>query len=401
MLFCKILEGLVRLIWHISFDRSHHSVDSGLFGALGQAGCCGVRRSRRRSRGHRYKLSGSQSGSANSKAMLTGRRTSSSMAMEYPTLGRNGGMEYPPNGRMSYPPGGSSSVVPAPQSYLRPEQVWQPYQEADEDESGYIMQSWHQQPPQLGPGYPAQQVQAGYPPAPGYQPVAAAPAPASSSTASGFSRVKGGRAHYDSPFAIRAPARPSPLSSQVHLPPGARPPETVAAGTAGSRHARTRSQTAVIEDAAGPVPLAPSVLPPPLIAVDDDDSPASSDPPRRLFWFGRGGGGSGDSQDDGSSGATGPAASGGKTSLWPFGKRRRGSEADADAGASTSGENSGGGFVVMRRGANAASGGGGVGGDGEENAAPTSSFSVIRQPRPGTGGGAAGDNAARRQSTVG
>ncbi|KAG9127610.1 hypothetical protein FRC07_011650 [Ceratobasidium sp. 392] len=384
LLACKILEGLVRLIWRVSFDRSHHSIDSGLVGALGQAGFCGARKRRRRSRGHRYQLSGSQSGSANSKSGVNTRRTSSGLGMSVDY--QVNGLDYQPN-RMSYPPG-PSAVVPAPQSYLRPEQAWQPYQEADDDEGGYIMQSWHQQPNQQQPGYPPTQ------PGPAYQSLPTQ-VPASTSTSSGFSRVKGGRAHYDSPFAIRAPARPSPLSSQVHLPPGARPPDVVAGGTGVSRHARTRSQTAVVEDATRPVPLAPSVLPPPMITVDDDDSPASSEPVRKRFWFGRGGGNGGDSQDDGSSGATG-AGAGGKSSLWPFGKRRRGSEADLDMGGSAEG-GGGGGFVVTRRGrgggqsSTAASGEG-----GEDNAAPaTSSFSVIRQPRPGTG------DSNKRQSTVG
>ncbi|KAG9104714.1 hypothetical protein FRC06_011608 [Ceratobasidium sp. 370] len=382
ILACKIFEGLIRLIWHISFDRSHHSIDSGLAGALGQAGCCGARRRRRRSRGHRYQLSGSQSGSANSKAGMAGRRTSSGLGanVDYPV----NGLEYQANA-MGYPPG-PNTVVPAPQSYLRPEQVWQPYREADDDENGFIMQSWHQHPNQ--PGYPPTQ------PGPGYQPVPTQPTPASTSVSSGFSRVKGGRAHYDSPFAIRAPARPSPLSSQVHLPPGARPPDVVAGGTGMSKHARTRSQTAVIEDATRPVLLAPSVLPPPMITADDDDSPASSEPVRRRFWFGRGGG-SGDSHDDGSSGVTGPE--GGKTSLWPFGKRRRGSEADLDIGGGGDGDGGGksSGFVVTRRGRGGQTSGAASGEGGEENPAPTSSFSVVRQPRPGTG------DSNKRQSTIG
>ncbi|QRW01906.1 membrane protein [Ceratobasidium sp. AG-Ba] len=238
---------------------------------------------------------------------------------------------------------GPSNVVPAPQSYLRPEQAWQPYREADDDEGGYIMQSWHQQPHNNAqPGYPTAQQG-------GYQAVPTQPPPASTSGSSGFSRVKGGRAHYDSPFAIRTPARPSPLSSQVHLPPGARPPEVVGGGTGMSKHARTRSQTAVVEDATQPVPLPPSVLPPPVITADDEDSPASSEPVRRRFWFGRGGGAGSDSQDDGSSGVTG-AGAGGKTSLWPFGKRRRGSEADLDFGVGDEDGGKSSGFVVTRRG---------------------------------------------------
>ncbi|CAE6433123.1 unnamed protein product [Rhizoctonia solani] len=409
VLFFKILEGLVRLIFKVSFDRSHHSVDTGFIGALGLAGCCGSRSKRkRRSRGHRYQLSGSISGSSNSKAGLMGR---SSSGLEYPTAGyapgppgMNGNHpipngpygNYPPsNGLTSYPPG------PAPQSYLRPEQIWQSYQEADEDDAGHIMQSWNKH--QTSPPQGALQVPPASQPGPAYQPV---PTNQSSSSgfvnntpsSSGFSRVKGGRAHYESPFAIRAPARPSPLSSQIHLPPGARPPEQPSNVR---QHSRTRSQTAVIEDAARPVQLAPSTLPLPQIAVpDEDDSPASSEPTRRRFWFGRSGGRDG-SQDDTSSGTGTGDGIAGPGRLWPFGKKRRGSEADVDwtGGAENSGgagAGGGGGFVVMRKGGANGSEATGVGGGDEEPSKP--SFSVIRQPRPGTGNSA---NSAQRQSTIG
>lgn len=297
----------------------------------------------------------------------------------------NGGAYPPSNGLNSYPP------APAPQSYLRPEQVWQPYQEADEDDAGHIMQSWNKyQPYNNTPSASNPQIPVASQPGPGYQPV---PTTAPSSTSSGFARVKGGRAHYDSPFAIRAPARPSPLSSQVHLPPGARPPEL---GAGMRQHSRTKSQTVVVEDASRPVVLEPSTLPPPQIVVaDDDDSPASSEPTKRKFWFGRSGGGEG-SQDDTDSGG-GVAVKGGKGSMWPFGKRRRGSEADVDwMGSDEGGSKSGGGFVVMRKGPSSSVGGGGDGGTQEGETKP--SFSVIRQPRPGTGGSSTSQN---RQSTIG
>ncbi|CAE7224731.1 unnamed protein product [Rhizoctonia solani] len=405
VLLFKILEGLVRLIFKIPFDRSHHSVDTGLFGALGLAGCCGGRsRNKRRSRGHRYQLSGSISGSSNSKAGLMGR---SSSGMEYPNAAYQppAGGNYPPvntpyanyppsNGPMSYPPG------PAPQSYLRPEQMWQSYQEADEDDAGNIMQSWNKY--QMSPAQSNLQVPVASQPGPAYQAIPTNQAPQSSTPSSGFSRVKGGRAHYDSPFAIRAPARPSPLSSQVHLPPGARPPEQPSNAR---QHARTRSQSAVIEDATRPVQLAPSALPLPLIAIaDEEDSPASSEPTRRRFWFGRSGGRDG-SQDDTSSGTgTGTVAmdgvAGAAGRLWPFGKKRRGSEADVDwAGSSNANAGGGGGgFVVMRKGGGGASTSGeGTSGEGAEEPSKPS-FSVIRQTRPGTGGSA---SSANRQSTVG
>ncbi|CAE6481090.1 unnamed protein product [Rhizoctonia solani] len=405
VLLFKILEGLVRLVFKVSFDRSHHSVDTGLFGALGQAGCCGGRsKNKRRSRGHRYQLSGSISGSSNSKAGLMGR---SSSGMEYPNAAyqppANGNYppnaayaNYPPpNGLNSYPPG------PSPQSYLRPEQIWQSYQEADEDDAGNIMQSWNKY--QMSPAQSNLQVPvASQPgPGPGYQ---AVPTNNASTPSSGFSRVKGGRAHYDSPFAIRAPARPSPLSSQIHLPPGARPPEQPSNAR---QHTRTRSQSAVIEDATRPVQLAPSALPLPLIAVgDEEDSPASSEPTRRRFWFGRSG--RGESQDDTSSGTgtagdAGPGPGGGR--LWPFGKKRRGSEADADwaaggggGGGDAASSSAGGGFVVMRKGGGASTSGDGTSGEGGGDEPSKPSFSVIRQPRPGTGGSS---SSANRGSTVG
>ncbi|CAE6486694.1 unnamed protein product [Rhizoctonia solani] len=301
---------------------------------------------------------------------------------------------YPPsNGLTSYPPG------PSPQSYLRPEQIYQSYQEADEDDAGHIMQSWNKF--QTSPAQGNLQVPAASQPGPVYQPV---PTNASQSgfvnnaPSSGFSRVKGGRAHYDSPFAIRAPARPSPLSSQVHLPPGARPPEQPSNAR---QHARTRSQTAVIEDPNRPVQLAPSALPLPQIAVaDEEDSPASSEPTRRRFWFGRSGGREG-SQDDTSSGTGTGDGVGGPGRLWPFGKKRRGSEADVDWMANSDagsggGGGGGGGFVVMRKGG--ASTSEGTSGAGTEEAPSKPSFSVIRQPRPGTGGSS---SSANRQSTIG
>ncbi|KAJ1309049.1 hypothetical protein OPQ81_004729 [Rhizoctonia solani] len=405
VLFFKLLEGLVRLIFKVSFDRSHHSIDTGLLGALGLAGCCGQRtRHKRRSRGHRYQLSGSISGSSNSKTGLMPGRSSG--GMEYPNAAYQTAAagnyppanvayaNYPPsNGLTSYPPG------PAPQSYLRPEQMWQPYQEDNEDDAGNIMQSWNKF--QMSPAQGNLQVPAASQPGPAYQPVPTNP-PASgfvnNAPSSGFSRIKGGRAHYDAPFAIRAPARPSPLSSQVHLPPGARPPEQPSNSR---QHARTRSQTAVIEDAR-PVQLAPGQLPLPQISVpEEDDSPASSEPTRRRFWFGRSGGREG-SQDDTSSGTgtgDGVGGGGGGGRLWPFGKKRRGSEADVDWAGSGSKESSGGGggFVVMRKGGAASTSEGTSGATGEEEPSKPS-FSVIRQPRPGTGGSS---SSANRQSTVG
>ncbi|KAK7049762.1 hypothetical protein VNI00_005793 [Paramarasmius palmivorus] len=252
MFVVKVLEALVRIFGGISFDRSRHVVDSGLLGACGMLGCCGSRRHRRHRRGDRdkAKYKGSQSGA---------RSTHSDVSSYIPPR--------MPGALDSDSRKGSVHSGPPP-SVLKPEHALRPYREESDDETGFIMGAW--QPFQTQPS--------GYIPVKETQP----------QKTSGFSRVGGGRAHIDSPYAItaggnqstttfpslerpRGPAFADQSSSTLPrspvvdndespppsvssnsavrsggtLPPGAMPPF----------HVRTKSQTAIIEDAgsfAGP-----------------------------------------------------------------------------------------------------------------------------------------------------
>ena len=219
MLVVKCIEGLLRIAGGIGFSRSRHVVDSGLLGTLGLMGCCGARHPSRSRGGYR-----------------AAERQPSTLALSRPA---------PPYKGTTPPSSGPPSV-------LRPEHAMQPYKEESDDEAGFIMGAWQPFP---GPGYNA--------------------VDESASTAevpkSGFTRVAGGRAHYDSPYAIASgstqtfpsverernagpsslarsapsvvddspPPTPSIASGARGLPPGAMPPA----------HIRTKSQTAIIENA--------------------------------------------------------------------------------------------------------------------------------------------------------
>ncbi|TFY79835.1 hypothetical protein EWM64_g4175 [Hericium alpestre] len=229
MLTCKIIEGLVRIFGRIGFDRSRHAIDTGLLGACGMLGCCGPRK--RVSRRHRSKLS------------------------DLPVAA------MPPDfSRPTFHQDSTPTPSVGPPSVLRPEHALQPYKEESDDEGGFIMGAWRPFP---RPGYSV--VEGGYP--------SGSPGGASSGSKSGFSRVGGGRAHYQAPYAIASgssltfpsvernathqqrvsddsstsPPSPSivnaerPMHPNYNLPPGAMPP-----------HVRTKSQTAVIETPAAP-----------------------------------------------------------------------------------------------------------------------------------------------------
>lgn len=220
MLVVKIIEAFVRMFGGIGFHRSRHVVDSGLLGALGLLGCCGSRRPPNRSRYRQPEESLSQ----------------------------------PSTLPLSRPAPAYKDVTPTasgPPSVLRPEHAYQPYKEDSDDETGFIMGAWQPFP------------------RPGYSPVE--DPPVVEPPKSGFARVGGGRAHYDSPYAIASgstqtfpsvernppsqragtstvndyspPPTPSVASAAKKadwsLPPGAMPP----------MHVRTKSQTAIIEDA--------------------------------------------------------------------------------------------------------------------------------------------------------
>jgi hypothetical protein len=264
MLIVKLLEAALRIFGSVGFDKSRHAVDSGLLGVLTLLGCCGAR--------------------------PRPRRSSRSLYRQNPPKSQTLNLTRPAPAYREYTPTSSG-----PPSVLRPEQVLQPYKEESDDETGYIMGAWQPFP---GPGYSA---------------VEAAP----EQPKSGFARVGGGRAHYESPYAItnnsmrgstqtfpsveRNPG-PSSLSNAISpddffeppspslgsaaisayakpvdpkLPPGAMPPGQPS-------HVRTKSQTAIVENA----PLINLSGPPPSAYAGDSsavDDTAANAPKKK--WF--------------------------------------------------------------------------------------------------------------------
>lgn len=261
MLLVKLIEATIRIFGGVGFHESRHVVDSGLLGVLGLVGCCSTRRPQRRSR---YRNEPPQ----------------------------------PATLPLSRPAAPFKDVTPtpsAPPSVLRPEHALQPYKEESDDETGFIMGAWQPFP---RPGYNAVEEQ---PPVP--EPPKA-----------GFARVGGGRAHYESPYAITStsgsrgstqtfpsveqrsvgpsnlnpavapfdhspPVTPSISSTavarhaDVSLPPGAMPPA----------HVRTKSQSAIVEDASALLGLeelrAMQGDPPAVFAEEEDVQPKKK-------WFG-------------------------------------------------------------------------------------------------------------------
>jgi len=218
MLIFKILEGLVRLIWNVSFDRSKHTVDTGLFGTIGLV----ARRKRELAR--RTNRQPSRPSRADSDA------TTQHM--------------LPPGGQTTAA-SRSRTTVSGPPSVLRPEQLNQPYREDSDDESGYILGAWHYDDDLA--------IETFTPPAPLTPP----PQPTTQAQpSSGFSRIAGGRANIDSPYTMAAgsstafaspaattsTAQEATSTSTANLPPGAMAPGQVAS------HVRRKSQSAIIED---------------------------------------------------------------------------------------------------------------------------------------------------------
>lgn len=224
MLVTKLLEGIVRAVRGLSFASSKHSLDSGLFGALG---CCGgtTRKNKRRS----HRRSGERRSGENRARHSRGysESTANTVAPSY--------------------------ARPSNISYLKPEQASMPYRESSDDDAGFIMESWSKTDLNL-PGGPRSKSKVTLESLGGEE----------QPTSTGFARVGGGRAHFDTPYAImkgkqaaapgRTAATPAPISQFGGQPPFetppsiSAPPEPLPKGAARPLHSRTRSHTAVIED---------------------------------------------------------------------------------------------------------------------------------------------------------
>ncbi|KAI6024474.1 hypothetical protein EDC04DRAFT_249060 [Pisolithus marmoratus] len=172
ILIVKLIEATLRIFGRVGFDRSGDAIDSGLVGVLGMLGCCGGGSRRARDR-HQYR--------ATEIRHSGGSYTAADSALY-----------VPPNAsfaRQAKSSATSHNSDGPPPSVLRPEHALQPYREDsdDDDESTHIMAAW--QPfPSPGNRLPHERKES-------------IPSPASQ-TSAGFSRVGGGRAHYESPYAI-------------------------------------------------------------------------------------------------------------------------------------------------------------------------------------------------------
>jgi hypothetical protein len=268
ILIIKIIEAGTRIFGGVGFDRSRHTVDSGLIGVCSLVGCCGSRK--KRSPHHRAKHSDLPQIVSQTTLPLTA-------------------------------PKGSTPTQSAPPSVFRPEHALRPYREENDDDTGYIMGAWRPFP------------------RPGYNPVGDHATPPESPAKTGFSRIGGGRSHFDAPYSIATgsahtfpsldqPPTPQRVSHESNpsvttsltnaerqphssLPPGAMPP-----------HVRRKSQSAVIEHA--PAPPKAAVLPSSQLAapapssfrrhsqlsevvspISDDDASEVNQPPKKRHWF--------------------------------------------------------------------------------------------------------------------
>ena len=226
MLVVKILEGIIRLIRGVPFSVSKHSLDSGLFGALG---CCGSPTRRRKRRARRPE-------DAHTSRIYSDTTHSNTSPTPYRQHQAN-------------------------ISYLKPEQASIPYRESSDDDNGFIMESWSKTDLNLSVGGMRSKSKL----------VPEESATDESSPSTGFARVGGGRAHFDAPYAIAkgkqpvapgrtssSPAPPSlnPRQEPLIIPhPTTKPPDPLPKGAAPPFHSRTRSQTAVIEDASTLSPM--------------------------------------------------------------------------------------------------------------------------------------------------
>ncbi|KDR84119.1 hypothetical protein GALMADRAFT_86988 [Galerina marginata CBS 339.88] len=192
MLLVKILEGITRIIGVVGFDRSRHAVDSGLLGTCGLLGCCG---SRKRSSRHRRS---SKRRSTNTAPSQTQTRDSDLSSYLPPVGGIQPyeGTVTPP--RFLNSNSRKNSANSQPPSVLKPEQANKPYREelTDAEDEGYIMGAWQPFP---RTGYAAVADETG---SPKHQKQSSSSSGTTTVPSTGFSRVGGGRAHIDTPYAI-------------------------------------------------------------------------------------------------------------------------------------------------------------------------------------------------------
>ncbi|KAI0248726.1 hypothetical protein BJV78DRAFT_1378873 [Lactifluus subvellereus] len=267
LLVSKIIEAITRIIGGVGFDRSRHTVDSGLIGVCSLLGCCGSRKRPSPRPRARAKHSDLPQIASQTTLPLTSRK-------------------------------GSTPAQSGPPSIFRPEHALRPYREENDDDTGYIMGAWRPFP---GPGY-APVGDNGTP-------------PGSPASKPGFSRVGGGRSHFDAPYSIATgsvhtfpsveqhstPQRgsqesnPSVTPSFANaerrpysggLPPGAVPPT-----------ARRKSQTAIIEHAPASPKVAIQTTPTvpssfrrhsQLAEVSSpisDDEASEANQPKKWHWF--------------------------------------------------------------------------------------------------------------------
>jgi len=188
MLLVKIVEGLIRLFSGIGFAKTKRTVDSGLLGALGVLGWCGNKQRRRRRSTRRIPPI--------SPARM--RRSASDLSSYMPPPGgiHPDGTATPP--RFLNTDSRKGSTHSHPPSVLKPEHVNRPYKEDSSDE-GYIMGPWQSFPHAPGSGY--MPVTDGPQTLPPTKVTSTSSSPAGGG-GTGFSRVGGGRAHIDSPYAI-------------------------------------------------------------------------------------------------------------------------------------------------------------------------------------------------------
>ncbi|KAI0306954.1 hypothetical protein B0F90DRAFT_1931587 [Multifurca ochricompacta] len=334
LLACKLIEALTRIFGGVGFERSRHTVDSGLIGVCGLLGCCGSRKQR----SPRNRAKDSDLPRVISQATL-------------PLATRKG----------------STPTQSGPPSVFRPEHALRPYREENDDDTGFIMGAWRPFP------------------RPGYALVGDYGTPPESPAKTGFSRVGGGRSHFDAPYSIATGSVHTFPSASVEQPPtpqrhshesnpsvtpsfpnAERQPYSSLPPGAMAPHVRRKSQTAIIEHAPAPpkVAVTPSrqaaIMPSSfrrhsqlseVVSPTSDDDASGVNQPRKRHWF-------------------------------QLRKPRRHSEGDEarpeDVPSADKSGDAGRSFVVIRGRKSSQPVTGGLGSDEVSDAPPTKSFVVLR-----------------------